>query len=55
VEALEFRSHLYPELGIEVRQWLVHQENLGVADEGPAQRYPLLLPTREFPGLSLEQ
>src|SRR5438270_248447 len=38
-------SHLGSELGVEVRQRLVHQKGLGLAHDRPAQRDPLALST----------
>ena len=55
VEPFEFRSHLHAELGVQVRERLVHQEHLGIADQCSAQRHPLLLTTRELPWLSFQQ
>ena len=37
-------ARLNPELRIEVRQWLVHQEGSRLADDGAAQRHALPLP-----------
>jgi hypothetical protein len=48
LEFLNLRSHLGPEFGVEIRQRLVHQEKRRFADDGPTQRDPLLLPSREI-------
>ena len=36
-------AHLVPELGVQVRQRLVHQEDLGVPDDGAANGHTLAL------------
>ena len=48
LEAGDLGPHLHPQLGVEVRQRLVHQEGLGVADDGPAHRHPLPLAARQL-------
>ena len=45
---------LNAQLGVEVRQRLVHEEHLRVADDGPAHGDALTLATRERLGLALE-
>ncbi len=55
MEPFQLRTHLHPELGIQVRQRLVHQEHLGVAHQRPPQGHALLLPAREFPRAPLQQ
>ena len=45
---------LRPQLGVEVRQRLVHQEHRRVADDGPAHGDPLALAARELAGLAVE-
>ena len=39
----DLSAHLVPELGVQVRQRLVHQENLGVPDDGAANGHALAL------------
>ncbi len=39
--------HLHAQLGVEVRQRLVHQERLRVAHDRPAHGHPLALPARQ--------
>jgi hypothetical protein len=43
VEVDQLEPGLGPQLGVEVRQRLVHQERLRAPDEGPGQRHPLPL------------
>jgi hypothetical protein len=43
----ELRSHLDPELGIEIRKGFVHQEGFGVADDRPAYGDALTLTARK--------
>ena len=43
VQALELRAHVVAELGVEVGQGLVEQQQPGAADERPPDRDPLLL------------
>ena len=47
-------AHLHPQLGVEVRQRLVHQEGGGLANDRATHRHPLALPAREPPGLAIE-
>ena len=42
-------AHLDPELRVEVRQRLVHQERLRLAHDRAAHRHPLALPARRAP------
>ena len=46
--------HLHPELGVEVRQRLVHQERGRLAHDGPAHGHPLALAAGEVAGLAVE-
>ena len=55
VEAAQLRPHLHPQLGIQIRQWLVHQERLGLAHDGSTHRHPLTLTTRERLGLAVQE
>src|SRR5215217_3637320 len=55
VELGYLRPHLHPELGVEVRKRLVHEERLGLADDGPTEGHPLPLATRERLGLPIEK
>ena len=48
-------THLDAELGVQVRQRLVHQERLGLADDRPAHGHPLPLAARQRLRLALEQ
>ena len=46
---------LHAQRGVEVRQRLVHQEDEGLAHDGPGQRHPLALAARELARLAVEQ
>ena len=43
VQPRDVRAHLHPQLGVQVRQRLVHQERLRLAHDRPPQRDPLAL------------
>ena len=45
---------LHAQLGVEVRQRLVHQEHLRLAHDRPAHRHPLALTARELGRLAVE-
>jgi hypothetical protein len=47
-------AHLHAQLGIQVRQRLVHQERLRLAHDGASHRHPLPLAARQRPRLLLE-
>ena len=47
VQLRQRRAHADAELGVEVRQWLVHQKGLRLADDRPAHRHALPLPAGE--------
>ena len=49
LQKLDLGAHLDPELGVEVRERLVEEEDLGLADEGAADGDALPLPAREVP------
>ena len=52
VQLGNFRSHLRAELCVEVGQRLVEKEDLGLADDGTAERDTLALTTRKSLGLT---
>ena len=54
LELRDLGPHLDAELRVEVRERLVHQEDLRLADDRPAQRDALALAARELLGLRLE-
>ncbi len=54
LELRDLGPHLDSQLGVEVRERLVHEEDLRVADDRPAHRDPLLLASRKLPGLARE-
>ena len=55
LDAGDLGPHLHAQLGVEVRQRLVHQERLRVAHDGPAHRDPLALAAGQRLGLAGEQ
>ena len=55
MQLLELDAHLHAQLGVEVGQRLVEQEDLGVAHDGAAQRHALALAAGELARLALEQ
>ena len=48
-------THVDPELRVQVRQRLVHEERLRVAHQRPTQRDPLALPAGQLARLAVEQ
>jgi hypothetical protein len=55
LELLDLGTHLDAQLGVEVRERLVHQERSRLAHDRAAHRHPLALAARKLAGLSLEQ
>ncbi len=55
MERGEFEPHAVAQRGVEVRQGLVEQEDVGLADDRAADRDPLALPARQRGGLALEK
>ena len=55
LDAGDLGPHLHAELGVEVRQRLVHQERLGLADDRPSHGDALPLTARQRLRLALEQ
>ena len=51
----DLRAHLHPELRVQVRERLVHQEGLRLADDRPAHRDALALATGQFAWPLVEQ
>ena len=49
----ELGTHLVTKLGVQVGQWLVHQEDLGVTHDGAADSDTLALATRKRLGLTV--
>src|SRR5690242_9588968 len=49
------RSRAHAQLGIQVREWLVHQEDSGIADNSSTQGHALALPAGEFFWLAIEE
>jgi hypothetical protein len=54
VEAEQLGAHLDPEQGVEVGQWLVHQEGERLTDDRPAERHPLALAAGQLVGVLVE-
>ena len=55
LEPCDLGPHLHPELRVEVRERLVHQERLRLPDDRAPHRDPLALPSRERSRLALEE
>ena len=55
VQLLDLGPHVDAQLGVEVRQRLVEQEDVGVAHQRPAHRDALALAAGELAGLAVEQ
>jgi hypothetical protein len=54
LEARDLRAHLHAQLGVEVRERLVHQERLRVAHDRAAHGHALPLAAGELRGLAVE-
>ena len=54
MQLLELDAHLDPQLGVEVGQRLVEQEDLRVAHDRTTERDALALSTRQHAGLAVE-
>ncbi len=50
---LDFKAHALPELGVQVAEGLIQQQQLGLRHQGAAQGHPLLLPARKLAGDAL--
>ncbi len=55
MEALDLAAHLVAELGVEIGQRLVEQEDAGAAHDRPADRDALALAAGDLPRVALEQ
>ena len=55
VQALDFRAHLGAQLGIEIGERLVEQEDIGMTNDGAAHSDPLTLASGELARLAVEQ
>ena len=55
LQLMDLRSHLHSQLGVEVRQRLVHQERVRLAHDRAPHRHALPLAARQRPRLSLEE
>ena len=55
VKLAELRAHLHPEFGIQVREGLIHEEDLGLPHNGSSQSNPLSLSAGESFGLAIQK
>ena len=55
LQALQFHAHLFAELGVEVRQRLVEQEDFRLDHEAPRQCHALLLAAGQLVRIALLQ
>src|SRR5690606_7593676 len=55
VELGELSPHLDPQLGVQIGEGLIHEEDLGLPHDGPAHRHPLPLAARKLLGLPVEE
>ena len=55
LQAFDLDAHLHAQLGVEVRERLVEQEDLGLAHDGAAHGDALALAARERPRLAVEE
>ena len=55
LDAGDLGPHLHAQLGVEVRERLVHEERLGVAHDGAAHRHPLALAARQRSRLAVQE
>jgi hypothetical protein len=55
MQVADLGAHRHAQLGVQVGQRLVEQEQLGFAHDGTADRHPLALAARELRGLALQQ
>ena len=55
LEKFEFLARRRAQLGIEIREWLIQQEDRRFAHNRPRQRHPLPLASRELPGLTVQE
>ena len=55
VQLGELGAHVDAQLGVEVRQWLVHQEHVRVANHRAPERHALPLPARELRRAPVEE
>ena len=55
LQPADLRAHLHPDLGVEIGQRLVEQQDVGVQHQRAGQRHPLLLAARELARIALLQ
>jgi hypothetical protein len=55
LQAGDLRTHLHAQLGVEVRQRLVHQERLGVAHDRASHGHPLALAAGQLGRLTVQK
>src|SRR5690554_876631 len=55
MQFLDFKTHLHPQLGIQVGERFVEQEDLRFAHDGPTHRHPLTLPAGQLARATVQQ
>ncbi len=55
MQFVDLGSHLDPELGVQVREWFIKQEDLRLADNGASHCHPLALSAGELARFALQQ
>jgi hypothetical protein len=54
LQSCDVGTHLDAELRVEIREWLVHEEDAWYADDRPAHRDTLSLSARQLGGFAFE-
>ena len=55
MQFLDFGPHLHAQLGVEIRERLVEQEDLRIAHDGAPHRHTLTLSARELTRIAVEE
>ena len=55
LQRTDLGPHLDPDLGVQVRERLIEEQDVGVQDEGAGQRHALLLAAGELAGVAIGQ
>ena len=55
VQAGQFKPHLHPQGGVQIREWFVKQKHARLAHDGATDGHALALPARQRFGLALKQ
>ena len=53
VQPADFEAHVAAQIGVEIGQWLIQQQNVGLRRQRPRERDPLLLAAGQFGGIAL--